>query len=67
MVKKIYFGFFLVSYISFQKKKYTSEQFLQGRPNGGDEQRSLHLLIPETLQRVPHYVLGRQYLYEEPF
>ena len=27
-----YFGFFLVSYISIQKKKCTSEQFLQGRP-----------------------------------
>jgi len=33
MVKnKKYFGFFLVSYISIQKKKCTSEQFLQGRP-----------------------------------
>ena len=29
---KKYFGFFLVSYISIQKKKCTSEQFLQGRP-----------------------------------
>jgi len=28
---KKYFGFFLVSYISIQKKKCTSEQFLQGR------------------------------------
>ena len=35
MVKnKKYFGFFLVSYISIQKKKCTSEQFLQGRPTG---------------------------------
>ena len=34
MVKnKKYFGLFLVSYISIQKKKCTSEQFLQGRPN----------------------------------
>ena len=29
---KKYFGFFLVSYLSIQKKKSTSEQFLQGRP-----------------------------------
>ena len=29
---KKYFGFFLVSYIPIQKKKCTSEQFLQGRP-----------------------------------
>ena len=29
---KKYFGFFLVSYISIQKKKCTSKQFLQGRP-----------------------------------
>ncbi len=36
MVKnKKYFGFFLVSYISIQKKKCTSEQFLQGRPTMG--------------------------------
>ena len=36
MVKnKKYFGFFLVSYISIQKKKCTSEQFLQGRPSDG--------------------------------
>ena len=37
MVKnKKYFGFFLVSYISIQKKKCTSEHFLQGRPMVGD-------------------------------
>ena len=37
---KKYFGFFLVSYISIQKKKCTSEQFLQGRPRGGGGKRS---------------------------
>ena len=31
--KKKLFAFFLVSYIFIQKKKSTSEQFLQGRPS----------------------------------
>ena len=32
---KKYFGFFLFSYLPIQKKKCTSEQFLQG-PRGGE-------------------------------
>ena len=35
ITNKKYFGFFFVSYISIQKKKCPSEQFLQGRPRGG--------------------------------